>query len=90
MPRRIVWLLKWLTIMENQSKIQARIVELTQEIADVQEQILFLQSTEDPELMEDAPSRIAVLETDLENLLIWRDGALGQLGKKPDNAAWHA
>ncbi len=90
MPRRIVWLFKWQTNMETQGKIQARIVELTQQIADVQEQILFLQNTEYPELVEDAPGRVAVLETDLENLLSWRAGALGQLGTKPDNAAWHA
>jgi hypothetical protein len=76
--------------METQAEIQARIVELSAQIADVQEQLLFWQTTEYPELMEDAPSRVAVLETDLENLLNWRAGALGQLGKKPDNAAWHA
>jgi hypothetical protein len=90
MPRRIVWLFKWQTSMETRGEIQARIVELTQQIADVQEQILFLQNTEYPELAEDAPSRVTVLETDLENLLSWRAGALGQLGEKPDNAAWHA
>jgi hypothetical protein len=90
MPRRIVWLLKWQTNMETQGEIQARIVELTKQIADVQEQLLFWQTTEYPELVEDAPGRVAVLETDLENLLSWRAGALGQLGEKPDNAAWHA
>ncbi len=76
--------------METKGGIQARIVELTREITDVQEQLCFWQSTEDPELMEDAPGRVAVLETDLENLLSWRAGALRQLGIEPDNAAWHA
>ncbi len=76
--------------METKGEIQARIVELTKQITDVQEQILFLQTTEYPELVEDAPDRVTVLETDLENLLSWRAGALGQLGIKPDNAAWHA
>ncbi len=45
-----------------------RIAKLADEIEDTEALLLCLQHTENPELLEEAPGRIAVYETDLENL----------------------
>lgn len=45
-----------------------RIAELTDEMDTVEGFILYWLTVEDPDLLEEAPSRVAVLETDLANL----------------------
>jgi len=45
-----------------------RIAELTDEMDTVEGFLLYWLTVEDPELLEEAPGRIAVYETDLANL----------------------
>lgn len=45
-----------------------RATELTDEMDTVEGFLLYWQSVEDPDLLEEAPGRIAMLETDLANL----------------------
>jgi uncharacterized small protein (DUF1192 family) len=63
-------------------KAQDRIAQLGDEIADAEDLLAYWLYTEDPTQMEEAPGRIAVLETDLENLKAEREvltqhGAVG-------------
>jgi hypothetical protein len=44
------------------------VAKLADEIDTAEEFLLYWLAVEDPELLEEAPGRIAVLETDLENL----------------------
>jgi uncharacterized small protein (DUF1192 family) len=63
-------------------KVQDRIAKLDDEIVDAEDLLAYWLCTEDPTQVEEAPGRIAVLETDLENLRAEREvltqhGAIG-------------
>lgn len=58
---------------------QDQVTKIDEQIADIKDFIAYWQSTDDIEQLEEAPSRIAVLETDLENLTKERKALIQQV-----------
>ncbi len=59
------------------------LAKLTDEIDTTEGFLLYWQTVEDPELLEEAPGRIAVYETDLENLKREHKTVLESINKRP-------
>lgn len=58
---------------------QDQVTKLDEQIADIKDFIAYWQATDDIEQLEEAPGRIAVLETDLENLTKERKALIQQV-----------
>jgi hypothetical protein len=59
-----------------------RIAELADEIDTAEGFLLYWQSTEDPDLIEEAGGRIAVYETDLDNLKREHQALVGKANQR--------
>lgn len=60
-----------------------RIAELRSQIDDVEGLIIYWLNVEDPDLLEEAPGRIAVLETDLASLKMEHNVLIHDNNKHP-------